>query len=511
MKRPSFSTQLMISWGLVAAICAMLAAVIAFIASSVGSEQVAGAKERAAAACEAVASRYGLSDASSRATSNRDLMRAVLDVVLLRFDGVEGGFWTNAPPPAGSTQDSPARSGFLAYAFPTYQGSGVKRDIPEAETPLILRTLQAAAAQHASAQSVIESGQDAVVAAACPVRGEGMLLAWMLTRARPPLGPHGEALSASLAIVLAVILVIAVVLALALRRWKRNLVELEGALSPGSEPPGTTRFEPLGEPDLDKIVAALNRYVERTAALQQQAADLAKRLAEAERFGVLGRLAAEIAHEIRNPAGAMRLKAENALAADSARQRDALRVIIEQIGRIETQLASLLALTQPIVVRPVGVDVARWLEGIVEAYRERAEKRRVTLALELRIDADASADAASPVLRLDPEQLRRALDNLLINALRHVGEDGTVIVSARRVSRGGESLLAIEVADDGPGVPPDQRARIFEPFVTGRPDGTGLGLAVVREVASAHGGLVRLDDAEAGARFIMEIPWQPSS
>jgi signal transduction histidine kinase len=72
-------------------------------------------------------------------------------------------------------------------------------------------------------------------------------------------------------------------------------------------------------------------------------------------------------------------------------------------------------------------------------------------------------------------------------------------------------LLAIEVADDGPGVPPDQRARIFEPFVTGRPDGTGLGLAVVREVASAHGGLVRLDDAEAGARFIMEIPWQPSS
>ncbi len=500
----------MISWGLVAALCAMLVAVVVFIASSAGSEQVAGAKERAAAACDAVASRYNLSDASSRATPNRDLMRAVLDVVLLRFDGVEGGFWTSAPPSSNAAQDNAARSGFLAYAFPTYQGSGIKRDIPEAETPLILRTLSTAAARRASAQSAIESGQDAVVAAACPVRGDGTLLVWMLSRARPPLGPHGEALTAGLAVVLAVILVVAVVLALTLRRWKRNLVELEAALVPAGGHPAATRFEPLGEPDLDKIVAALNRYVERTATLQQQAADLAKRLAEAERFGALGRLAAEIAHEIRNPAGAMRLKAENALAGDSARQRDALRVILQQIGRIDTQLASLLALTQPIVVHPVGVDVARWLEDIVEAHRERAEERRVTLVLDRAVDDEASLGDA-PIAQLDPEQLRRALDNLLINALRHVDEGGTVTVVARRVCRDGRALLAIEVVDDGPGVPHDQRKHIFEPFVTGRPGGTGLGLAVVREIASAHGGRVWLDDAAAGARFVMEIPWQPSS
>lgn len=67
------------------------------------------------------------------------------------------------------------------------------------------------------------------------------------------------------------------------------------------------------------------------------------------------------------------------------------------------------------------------------------------------------------------------------------------------------------MSDTGPGVPAEQRERIFEPFVTGRADGTGLGLAVVREVAAVHGGQAWLDDVPHGASFVIEIPWQPSS
>lgn len=210
MKRPSFSTQLVMLWALVAALCATLVAVVWVTASSAESQQVAGAKAAGASACEAVASRYSASSASPGAGPAPELMHAILDIVLSRAPDMEGGFWMPGA--------APAASGFLAYSFPTYQGSGVKRDVPEAETPLILRTLRAAAATHAATANVVEGAQDAVVAAACPVRGGSGLYVWMLTRARPPLGRHGELLATGLAAVLAVILAIAAALAVALRR-----------------------------------------------------------------------------------------------------------------------------------------------------------------------------------------------------------------------------------------------------------------------------------------------------
>lgn len=516
MKRPSFSTQLVALWALVAALCAMLVAAVWFMAISAESQQIAGARQQAAAACEAAASRYDLSRPLSGPPGNTDLMRAVLDTVLAQARGVEGGFWTAAPGRASSIQGTtaaasgPSSSGFLAYAFPTYEGSGIKRDIPQAETPLILRTLQMSAAKGAAVTDVIRNGPEAVVAAACPVHVEPAVSAWMLTRARPPLGPHGQLLAAGLAVVLAVILVVAIVIALALRRRRRDLARLEAALSSEHASGHDVRLPRVGEPELDGIVDALNRYAARADLLRRQADDLRDKLAGAERFSALGKLAAQVAHEIRNPAGAMRLKAENALAGDSERRESALRFILEQIGRIETQISSLLALTQPITIRPQAVNLAQWLADVADSHHELACRRGVRLALVAKLEEPAEASARLPAF--DADQLRRALDNLLVNALRHASDGGVVTVTARRSTLAGSSCLRIEVFDDGPGVPPDRRERIFEPFVTGRPDGSGLGLAVVREVAVAHGGRAYLDDpSKGGACFVIEIPWQPSS
>ncbi|MPW23987.1 sensor histidine kinase [Paraburkholderia sp. CNPSo 3157] len=521
MKRLSFSTQLVALWALVAALCAMLVAIVWFMAISAGSQQIAGARQQATAACEAVATRYNLSRPMSGAAGNTDLMHAVLDIVLAQAPGVEGGFWTadptgdavpawTAPGPASAAAGSAPVNGFLAYAFPTYQGSGIKRDIPEAETPLILRTLRTTAATHAAAADVIRNGPDAVIAAACPVKDEPALFAWMLTRARPPLGRYGEGLVTGMAAVLAVILAVAVALALALRRWRRNLTRLEMALSSDGDVERSAHLTRLGEPELDRIVDALNQYAGRAELLRQQTTVLSDRLARAERFSVLGKLAAQVAHEIRNPAGAMRLKAENALAGDSERQHGALRFILEQIGRIETQVASLLALTQPVTVRSRQVNIAEWLADVVESHRELARRRGIRLTLVSKFDDLADAPVPQQPA-FDADQLRRALDNLLLNALRHVGEGGTVTVTVERDWSGECPHLRISVSDSGPGVPADQRERIFEPFVTGRADGSGLGLAVVREVASAHGGNAYLDDRSTGACFVIEIPWQPSS
>lgn len=503
----------------------MLVAIVWIMAISAAGQQIAGARQQATAACEAVASRYSLSRPLSGAAGSTDLMHAVLDVVLAQEQSVEGGFWTTdpaalaeprgaisraTPGPGSGAAGSALPTGFLAYAFPTYQGSGIKRDIPEAETPLILRTLRTASATHTAVADVIRSGPDAVVAAACPVKDEPALFAWMLTRARPPLGPRGALLVAGLAAVLAVILVVAVALAVALRRWKRNLNRLESALSLENDVGPAGQLPRLHEPELDGIVDALNRYAKRAESLRQRTAELGHELARAERFSVLGKLAAQVAHEIRNPVGAMRLKAENALAGDTGRQQAALHFILEQIGRIESQVASLLALTQPVTIAPQKVNVAEWLASIVDSHRELAHQRRIRLMRVTRLDELAKAPLSQQP-EFDAEQLRRALDNLLLNALRHAGEGGMVTVTVQHDWPGGRPHLRITVFDNGWGVPADQRERVFEPFVTGRPDGSGLGLAVVAEVASAHGGRAWIDDTPTGASFVIEIPWQQSS
>ncbi|AQH03118.1 two-component sensor histidine kinase [Burkholderia sp. KK1] len=494
MPRPSFSTQLLTLWMLIAVLCGLLSVAVWLMLSSALSERVVAARQQAAAACTAVASRYDLSMQRPGET-NVDLMHAVLDLVLIQTEGIEGGFWTREPAPNAS-------NGFIAYAFPTYGGSGLKRDIPEAETPLILRALKSASSAGQLQTDIVSSGTDAVLAVACPVPRRADLLAWTLTRARPPLGPYGERATAILASVLAFIVVLALFLALTLKRWRRNLTLLEHALAPDGEFERGKRLERIGERDLDQIVDALNRYGERAERLERDAGALTRQLAQAERFSTLGKMAAQIAHEIRNPAGAMRLKAENALAGDSARREAALRTIIEQVGRIESQVTSLLALTQSVTVDAREVDLRAWLDDIVHTHESRAETRHVTLSVKV------AQRPMQPVF--DPAQLARALDNLLVNALRHTPSGANVTVRAYGAVTDEGERLRLEVIDNGPGVSPAERERIFEPFVTGRPDGSGLGLAVVREVASAHGGRAYLAEDSNVTRFVIDLPWRPS-
>jgi signal transduction histidine kinase len=122
-------------------------------------------------------------------------------------------------------------------------------------------------------------------------------------------------------------------------------------------------------------------------------------------------------------------------------------------------------------------------------------------AKEVRVTVD---HALPPTARFDPGHLARAIDNLLDNAVRHVPRGGRVVLQALR---GDAGALLIRVEDDGPGVPDALVAQLFEPFATGRADGTGLGLALAREVALAHGGDLRHVALRPGTRFEMELPW----
>jgi signal transduction histidine kinase len=275
--------------------------------------------------------------------------------------------------------------------------------------------------------------------------------------------------------------------------WSRKITSLETALA--GRRTGQTDFPALpltGERELDRLVDALNA----TGVLL---ADEHRRATSSERLAAVGRLAAGLAHEIRNPIAAMRLKAENALAGDDNRRISALKTILQQIGRLDVLLRDLLAMTQQRPVQPAPTDLAAFLDRAIAGHLELAASKGVMLET-------AASDTTPTPLRFDAEQMHRALDNLILNAIESTPPEGTIKVEAD--SRDGR--VSFRVRDTGPGVPESIREHLFEPFITGRPDGTGLGLAIVREIARAHGGEVRVMSDGSGATFEIDVPCRPS-
>jgi signal transduction histidine kinase len=299
---------------------------------------------------------------------------------------------------------------------------------------------------------------------------------------------------AGLAVLAFTVLGSAVWLARILIGWSRKIALLETALA--ARELGRADFPALartGEQELDRLVDALNT----TGAHLK---DERQRSAAAERLAAVGRLAAGLAHEIRNPIATMRLKAENALSADDeGRLKSALRSVLDQVGRLDALLRDLLTMTQRGQPKLVDTDVKVLLERVAETHAELAISKGVQLAV-------CGMDGSPLTVSLDADQICRGLDNLVLNAIQNTPTGGSITLSATR----GDDRLRFRVSDTGSGVPEDVRERLFEPFVTGRADGTGLGLAIVREIARAHGGDASLIASSEGAVFELELPWQQS-
>ncbi len=327
---------------------------------------------------------------------------------------------------------------------------------------------------------------------ACPLPGPiADLTAW--TAARVEATEGFDSLRAGLGVLAALVVGMAAAIAWLLLTWSRRLRGFEAALAAGVD--ALPVLAPTGERELDRIVAALNDAGRRLAAAGARSDALSRRVADAERMAALGRVAAGLAHEIRNPIAAMRLRAENARAGDDARRRAAIEMILGQIGRLDRLVAALLSMTQRREVAPRTVDLTALLADCLADHRDDAAAAGVALR------ADAEMRAAS----LDPDLLRRAIGNLLENAIRHTPPGGTVRVHAAPTDAG----LRITVEDTGEGVAPELRTTLFEPFVTGRAEGTGLGLAIARELVAAQGGRLSLLDAGGAGRgtvFAIELP-----
>ncbi len=457
--------------------------------------QIGQAEALIGRACDAIGGAYrfyasgwqgpgaSLDDAGLR----RDLM-AVAQTALRDRPGIEGGIWQ-------------AQAGPLAYAYPTYEGTGPKTDLPEAELPRIKAANVQAAGNERPVATRFDTASQTLLLTSCPLPGPiAGLTGWAMTRVFTFAGRNYEQLMAGIGVLLAMVLA-AVALSIRLAMtWSRHVLEIETALN-AHDIADLPVLAKTGERELDRIVLALNDAGKRLALARERGERLSRQVATGERLAAIGRVAAGVAHEIRNPIAAMRLKAENALAERSReggveRQGQTLAFVIEQIARLDALLRRILNVTERDEPRRVRVDLAPFLDACLAAHAERAALRRIKL---VRAGVDGTAI-------FDPEPMRRAIDNLVLNAI-DAAPPGSIVEAAAR--RDGDSLV-LSVHDSGGGPPPAIRDHLFEPFVTGRPDGTGLGLSIVREVAEAHDGAARLAAAESGTTFEIIVPWPRS-
>ena len=452
------------------------------------SAQAGQAEAQIARACDSIAAAYRFYSAqwAGPATSLEDAdlrasLTTVVQTALRDRPGIEGGLWQ-------------ADAGAVAYAYPTYPGAGPKTDMPQAEESRIKAINAAAQAEDRPASRQYRAPTQMLVLAACPLRGPiPQLTAWTMTRVVTFAGRAYQQLMAGLGVLLAAVMVATILLIRLTVTWSRHVVRIEKALQADDVvrlPP----IEPTGEKELDQIISALNLAGRRLADTSERAEHLALQVASGERLAAIGRVAAGVAHEIRNPIAAMRLKAENALLADAPRQKEALSMMLGQIERLDRLLTRLLSLTDRDPPRRQSTSVRALIGALVLEHAERASDRGLT------IGTDVQAYTAN----LDGEQIRRALDNLVLNAIEAAPAQSQILVGAHIKG----DTLHLSVRDAGAGPPASIRDHLFEPFVTGRSDGTGLGLSLVREIANAHGGSARFESDANGTVFEILIPWQ---
>jgi signal transduction histidine kinase len=232
--------------------------------------------------------------------------------------------------------------------------------------------------------------------------------------------------------------------------------------------------------------------------LLQENLRLERELAERERLASLGRMAATVAHEIKNPLSAIKSIAQ-VMREDEQLNREYerdLRLIVGETDRLSqsvTQLLSFARKESP-AEQPQGVD--ELLHSVVDLFRANAREQGVTLECEIKTDETLSGKCVSA--------LRDALSNLLLNALQATPNGGRVALLA--VAANAELLISVQ--DSGAGVPADLRERIWEPFFTTRQRGTGLGLAIVRKRVQEVGGSASLVASAngRGACFHLRLP-----
>jgi len=471
----SFGTQVAVVCGASLAVVAVAAILVRDAFSQAESRLLAEARRQCQSACRELALQYreraawGGDALESLPAKAQDLsLRGLTLTVLRSYEGIHGGFYREE------------LGGVLGQAG----APGAAEDLPLQDQELLVSALKLAEAGPAVVTGV--RGGDLVVAAARKLDGASGA-AWALKR----VAGTRDAASRRMALWYGVLAVLALLgigavagIWLALRagvaRISAGLRQLEEDFD--------HRLPAIGG-EFGAIARAVNRMAERRRALEEE-------LRRQERLAALGKVAAGVAHEIRNPLNSLKLALEllERRVRKGVATGEEARAATAEIDRLDGILARLLAFGRPALTDRREQDVLTLVRQAAGMVQEQAQRKRVRIALPERVGG-LRAD-------VDGSQIIQVMINLLLNAIAASPEGGAVEVKAGR----SEEQVWLTVTDHGPGIPEEVRPHIFEAFFTTRPEGSGLGLAVSREIVAGHGGGLEYDPTAPGTTFRVTLP-----
>jgi len=230
-----------------------------------------------------------------------------------------------------------------------------------------------------------------------------------------------------------------------------------------------------------------------------------------DRLAALGEMAATIAHELKNPLASIEVMAGllRRHVSDASGVQSLVDDIISEAKMANAIVQEVLEFVRPIRLEVQHTSIAAVLHDAVRTAEGKVSRRDVAVIVQV--------DDGVPAIQADRHQLCQLFTNLLINAFEALNGQGTVAITARAGTdddhRGmmepqeAMASVVVDVADDGPGVPPEMLDRIFNPFFTTKPQGSGLGLAIVRKIVDAHEGRIDVNTGpEGGTRFRVTLP-----
>lgn len=225
-------------------------------------------------------------------------------------------------------------------------------------------------------------------------------------------------------------------------------------------------------------------------------------LVQSEKMAMVGRLAAGVAHSIRNPLTSVKMRLfslSRALHLSKVQEED-FEVISEEISHIDTIVQNFLEFSRPPKLRMQEISPSEIVDLVLRLLRHRIESYEVNIKL--------NRQYPLPEIQADPEQLKEAIANLVINSCEAIGNGGTITISEKEEfdASAGRTIF-ISISDDGPGIPEDILDKVFQPFFTSKEEGTGLGLSIASRIVEDHGGELRIATQEGiGTTFVIMIP-----
>ncbi|MFA5910441.1 MAG: ATP-binding protein [Vicinamibacterales bacterium] len=245
-----------------------------------------------------------------------------------------------------------------------------------------------------------------------------------------------------------------------------------------------------GTDEVGRLGQAFNEMLDQLDASQSA-------LVRSEKLALAGLLAARVAHDIRNPLASMKIQAQllESRVKGDARSGTLVGAVLDDISQLESVIRDLIELARPGEIRRMPADLNALIRTVLRQLDARLLHRKVAVQLDL--------PARLPLVNIDPERLSQALLNVISNAGDAMPNGGVLDIRTRATG----DHVVIEIDDDGEGIDPEIMDRVFDPFVSSKPGGVGLGLVNAKAVVESHGGRIALTPRQPrGTRAMMTLP-----